>query len=121
MPPGIVAADVDLGPYILAFTNHSVLAAPYHRMSFGIYAEHAAEDGPADQAEARMRALKVAYVVECPDYIIRGEPDSLQIKLQAGDIPAWLQPLSTPKEPLQIYEVLPAKAPASRAAARPSK
>lgn len=123
LPPGIVAGDIDFGPYILAYTRDSVLAAPYHRMSFGIYAEHEAEDGPGAQAEARMRALNVAYVVECPAYVVRGDPDSLQIALQKGETPPWLQLLSKPNEPLQIYRVLPAKtpAPAAKAAVSPSK
>jgi hypothetical protein len=107
LPPGIVAGDIDFGPFILAYTKDSVLAAPYHRMSFGIYAEHEAETGPADQAEARMRALNVAYVVECPAYVLRGGPDSFQVKLQSGDTPPWLRLVSKPGEVLQVYEVLP--------------
>ncbi len=86
-------------------------------MSFGIYAEHEAEDGPPAQAEARMRALNVAYVVECPDYILRGGPDSFQVALQGDDVPPWLQPLSRPGEALQIYKVL---APV-KAGAKPSR
>ena len=36
LPAGIVAADTDYGPFLLALTRHSVLAAPYHRLSAGI-------------------------------------------------------------------------------------
>ena len=114
LPPGIVSADIDFGPYILAYTADSVLAAPYHRMSFGIYAWHQAETGLPDRAEARMRALNVTYVVECPDYVLRGAPDSFQVKLQGGDTPTWLQPLSKPGEPLQVYAVLPPVKPGAR-------
>ena len=34
LQPGLVLSEIDLGPYILARTPHSVLNAPYHRMSF---------------------------------------------------------------------------------------
>jgi len=36
LPPGVVLGEIDLGPFILAHTSDSVLAAPYHRMSWGI-------------------------------------------------------------------------------------
>ena len=35
-PPGLVLDEIDLGPVILANSADSVLAAPYHRMSWGM-------------------------------------------------------------------------------------
>jgi len=64
-PPGLVAADLDLGPYIVALTPHRVVAAPYHRLNQGILANHAILEAPRAQAEATMRALGVDYVALC--------------------------------------------------------
>ena len=40
LEPGLIAADVSFGPYLLALTPHSALAAPYHRLSSGIVTAH---------------------------------------------------------------------------------
>ena len=32
LPPGLVATDIDYGPFVLALTPHSVMSAPYHRL-----------------------------------------------------------------------------------------
>jgi len=36
----VVATDIDYGPFVLALTPHSVVGAPYHRLSSGIAAAH---------------------------------------------------------------------------------
>jgi hypothetical protein len=119
LPGGVVLSEIDFGPFILAYTPDSVLAAPYHRMSWGILAAHQALDASPDAAEQKVRALNVAYVVECPAYIRRTGPDSLDAGLRKGQVPSWLEPLSKPGAALQIYQVLP-PAPA-KAGAKPSR
>ncbi|HWE48051.1 MAG TPA: hypothetical protein VG407_18690 [Caulobacteraceae bacterium] len=114
LPAGVVLSEIDFGPYILAYTPDSVLAAPYHRMSWGILSAHEALDAPPAAAEQKVRALNVAYVVECPAYILRTGPQSFEAGLRKGNVPAWLKPLSAPNEPLQIYQVLPPAKPAVR-------
>jgi hypothetical protein len=110
LPPGVVLGEIDLGPFILAETKDSVLAAPYHRMSWGILAAHDALGAAPADAEAKVRALNVAYVVECPANALRVGPASFEAGLRKGQIPPWLQPMSAPGQVLQIYKVLPAKA-----------
>jgi len=105
LPKGIVLAEIDLGPFIVANTDHSVLAAPYHRMSWGILAAHDAEGAPESTAEAKVRALNVAYLVECPTNPLRVATPSLEADVRAGRLPTWLQPLSNPGQTLQIYRV----------------
>jgi len=110
LSPGLVLSEIDEGPYILADTRHSVLQAPYHRMGFGIAAARAALGAAPDKTQARLRALGVTYVVDCPAHAgqaDRGQagPASLQAALDAGRAPVWLEPLSRPAEPLQIYRV----------------
>jgi hypothetical protein len=108
LPAGVTLAEIDLGPFILANTPHAVLAAPYHRMSWGILAAHDAQNAPAPAAEAKVRALRVRYLVECPGNPLRVGPRSLEADLRDGRVPAWLRPLSGPRDTLKIYQVLPA-------------
>src|SRR5689334_8231849 len=49
LPTGLVTADLDLGPYIVALTPHRVVP-PYHRLSEGILANHAILEGTLDGA-----------------------------------------------------------------------
>ena len=120
-PAGVVLGEVDLGPFVLANTDDSALAGPYHRMSWGILRAHAILKAPADGASADLaRQAGVAYVLECRMHGRHGDradmsPDALQKRLDAGRPPAWLKPLSRPDESLQVYRVLPA----ARAAAAP--
>jgi hypothetical protein len=110
LPPGLVLGEIDLGPFILADTRDSVLSAPYHRMSWGILAAHNAQAAPSAIAEQQVRALKVDYVVECPINPLRVPSASFEGDLRRGVVPPWLRKVSGPKDLLQIYQVVPAKA-----------
>jgi len=124
-PPGLVLSEVDLGPFILAHTDNSALAAPYHRMSWGILKAHSLFAAPADGgAEALARQAGVAYVLECRFHLHHGDrsgltKDSLQKRLDAGTPPSWLQPLSPPSAPLQAYRVAPQSTRAQTNVTRP--
>jgi hypothetical protein len=109
LPAGLVAADVDYGPFLLALTPHAVLAAPYHRLSAGILSSHRVFARPPDAAREIVRAARVTYVMLCGDRPPQGlaEPDrrrSLWSHLQAGSIPDWLEaePISGV---LRVYRV----------------
>ncbi|QUD88598.1 hypothetical protein [Phenylobacterium montanum] len=105
LPRGPVLSELDNGPFILAYTHHSALAAPYHRMSWGILAAHDALESAPDQAEARVRALKPAYVVVCAAAPAPASANGLEASLRRGRVPAWLAPVSAPGEVLQAYAV----------------
>src|SRR5262245_34444517 len=68
LPPGLIAADIDLGAHIVALSPHRVVAAPYHRLDKGILANHAILYGTPDQAMPLLRNLGVGYVVLCTDH-----------------------------------------------------
>jgi hypothetical protein len=65
LPPGLVAADLELGPYIAALSPHRVVAAPYHRLEMAILANRAILHGQPAEAQRQLRALGVDYVVLC--------------------------------------------------------
>ena len=103
-PPGLVLASPNLGPFILATTRDAVVSAPYHRMAWGISAGHILLHAPAEDAETAARNMGVRYVVACA---ARTTGDSLQSRLAARTPPAWLEPLSPPRDALQVYRLRP--------------
>jgi hypothetical protein len=120
-PNGLVLSEIDLGPFVLAESGDSVLAAPYHRMSWGMVAARGALAADADGggpggAEAKTRALGVTYVLECRAHWNHTDrvgmaPRSLQKRLDGGEPPAWLVRVSAPGAPLDIYRLRPAGPP----------
>jgi hypothetical protein len=106
LPPGLVLAPIDLGPRILANTPHSALAAPYHRMDFGILAAHDAFALAPDEAGSRLRELGIDYVVLCPGMVPAEKPPkgSLLAQLVAGNTPPWLTPVAA-VPPLKIFRL----------------
>jgi len=103
LPPGLVAADIDLGPFILLNTRDPVLAAPYHRMDWGILSAHDALTARPGEAERHLRRLKVRYVLDCRTNPVKGAAGSLASDLRQGRTPAWLQVLSAPDQVIRVY------------------
>jgi hypothetical protein len=67
LPPGLIAADIDLGPYIVALTPHRVVAAPYHRLDQGILAATTIRSGSIEEARRQLARLGVDYFATCAD------------------------------------------------------
>jgi hypothetical protein len=107
VPPGLVLADIDLGPHLIAHTRLSALAAPYHRMNEGITTAHEIWAAPVEEAAARLRARGIAYVLLCP---ARGKLPfefpgaSLRATLEYGEVPAFLEPVPS-GEVLRFWRV----------------
>ena len=111
-PPGLVLAEIDLGPHILANTPHSAMAAPYHRMNWGMLRTREVLSAEAEAAHAKALALGVRYVLDCPSHVRNadriGMPNnSLQRSLARGEVPSWLDPIPS-KGVLRAYRVKPA-------------
>jgi hypothetical protein len=110
LPPGLVLAEADLGPFVLAHTPHAVVAAPYHRAARGMVAAMTALRLPPAEAGPFVRGLGATYVVNCPahasswDHVVAG-PQSLTRLMDRGGAPPWLRRLSPPQAPLQVYAV----------------
>jgi hypothetical protein len=113
LPPGLIVSDVRFGPYILALTSHSVLAAPYHRLSAAIIANQKALAAPADEAHQILRGAGATYVVVCGSRPPTGLRDaersgSLWDQLQAGAIPSWLEPAPrSERQAFAVYRIQP--------------
>jgi hypothetical protein len=111
LPAGLIAADIDFGAFILALTPHSVLTAPYHRLSSRIVAAHEVFAAPPDQARSILARHAATYVVICGPMAPSGlsEPAlsaSLWAKLQANSVPDWLDPVAETREgPFRAYRI----------------
>jgi hypothetical protein len=112
LPAGLVAADLDFGPFLLALTHHSVLAGPYHRLSSGILAAHEIFASVPDDARRMLVQRGVTYVVTCGPRQPTGLAESklntsLWGQLRAGTRLTWLEPIAELSgSPFTAYRVL---------------
>jgi hypothetical protein len=114
LPVGLmVTNEIELGPYLLAFTPHSVLAAPYHiRLAASILAGNAAFALPPAQARQVIADTGVDYMVTCGPAGPIGIADeqtaaSLWGRLKDGEVPDWLAPVpGLDGHPFAVYRVI---------------
>jgi hypothetical protein len=111
LPPGLVATDIDYGPFVLALTPHSVMSAPYHRLVGPIIAANAIFALPPDKAREVVAAVKPDYLAVCDRHTLGGIGEqereaSLWGRLAAGDVPSWLEPVAATRNgPFVVYRV----------------
>jgi hypothetical protein len=116
LPPGLVATDIDYGPFVLALTPHAVVSAPYYRVLLGgppIIAAHRIFALPPDAAREVVNEVKPDYLVLCGRHSLGGLSDteraaSLWGRLEAGEVPTWLEAVTeTRDQPLKVFRVKP--------------
>ncbi len=110
LPPSLVLAFIDSGPYILTATGHSVLAAPYHRNVRGNGAMFDTFLSPPAAAMRRLAGLDVDYIAFCPGAPERfiyaaTAPDGLAAALGRGEVPDFLTPVELSGTPVSLYRV----------------
>jgi hypothetical protein len=114
LPVGVIAAEPDFGPFILALTPQSVVAAPYHRLADGIIAAHRMFTTPPDEARKVLQSFGATYVVTCgkrvpPEMSAQARDASLWGRLQAGARPPWLEPVpGGPGDVFTVYRIVAA-------------
>jgi hypothetical protein len=108
LPPGLIATDIDYGPFLLALTPHAVLAAPYHRLSDAILTAHRALALPPADARFVLTRTHTDYVVTCGTHLTglaaADREASLWGRLQAGDVPSWLESVPV-AGPFAVYRM----------------
>jgi hypothetical protein len=111
LAPGLVAADLELGPYIVATSEHRVVATPHHRLQTGILANRAILTAPPEEAVREIRRLGVNYVALCQAAAERrraieaGIPYSLEARLLRNERVDYLEEVSDAKAPIRIWRV----------------
>jgi hypothetical protein len=91
LPPGRVAAFVDQGPAILAYTGDSAIAGPYHRDAAGILDTYEIFAGKDPRAVLKRRGID--YVMVCraaPDWDFYRAKGGLVSQLAERKTPPWL-------------------------------
>ena len=108
LPRGLIATDIDYGPFLLALTPHSVLAAPYHRLSEAILTAHRALAAPPNEAQHVLAAAHADYVVTCGARLTGltglAWTAGLWGRLSVGQVPDWLEPIPL-AGPFAVYRV----------------
>jgi hypothetical protein len=112
---GRVMAPIDLGSAILAATEHSVFAAPYHRNNDGNLSMFHVMLAAPRTAQQILSDRRVDYIVMCAGGSEQMEfgklaPDGLAARLGRGEIPDFLEPLALDRSgKLVAWRVRPAK------------
>jgi hypothetical protein len=110
-PKGTVLTHVDLGPRLIATTQHNAIAGPYHRNGEDIVAVMRAFRGSAEEARRTVEQRRIDYVLICPNLsestIYRSEaPKGFYVQLTRGQVPAWLEPVALPaNSPYRMWRV----------------
>jgi hypothetical protein len=109
LPAGLVATDINYGPFVLALTPHAVVAAPYHRVVGGMLTAEAILRGPLAEARRAADADRVSYVAICGHRTSTGAvpaAGSLWAELDAGRVPAWLEEIPGSRaDQFRVYRV----------------
>ncbi|TCD06582.1 hypothetical protein EYB45_02400 [Erythrobacteraceae bacterium CFH 75059] len=83
LPPGMVLAQIDLGPHVLAHTRHDVMATGHHRGDAGMHAVIRTFTDPGSEGASRLATTGAHYVLACMPmtemqiYLTNGHADSL--------------------------------------------
>ena len=110
-PKGIVFTFVDLGPRIITVTHHDAIAGPYHRNGPQIADVMNAFRGNETQARSIVTKYRSDYLLICPNMstatIFTSEaPKGFYVQLVHGRVPAWLEPVTLPKDsPFRMWRV----------------
>ncbi len=108
LAPGVILAEIDLGPNLLLHSHHSVVAAPYHRALPGLVASL---EGFRDlDALPRVAARAGAdYIVACAPPSTPGETPNVAVRLGRGEVtPPGLEPVPVRDTPLRVWRLRPA-------------
>ncbi len=110
--PGYVFTHVDLGPRLITVTHHKAVTGPYHRNQQAILDVMKGFRGTPEYAHGIIRRRGIDYVLICPGLsettIYSSEaPKGFYVQLVKGNVPAWLQPVTLPKDsPYKMWRVV---------------
>ncbi|MDE1468236.1 hypothetical protein [Aurantiacibacter sp. D1-12] len=98
LEPGLMLVTMDAGPAILGQTQHSIVAASYHRNQQPMVDVVSAFTGPPGEAQAVLRGYDADYVIAClsaSDLALYRTADEANFAnaLANGEVPQWLTPV----------------------------
>lgn len=116
-PKGVMLNQFALGAGVLVWTDHSVLAGPYHRDITGTMMTINALRNSPEVARAIVTASVADYVAVCAglpetrfyaEHAAEGvaQDQTLSAMLGRGEHPGWLQPVDIGQSPLSLYRIV---------------
>jgi hypothetical protein len=108
--PGRVVAPIDMGAHLLAFTPHSVFAAPYHRNNHGDRLAVDAFLASPEEAEGLLRAAGADLVLWCGGGETAAALEAragLAAALARGEAPSWLTEIPLRETPIRVFALRP--------------
>lgn len=116
-PQGVIVNQFSLGAGVLVWTQHGVLAGPYHRNVDGTMTMISAMRASPEVARGIVQASPADYVLVCPaapetrfyaqNALDGVRPDqTLSAMLGRGEHPGWLAPVDIGPSGLSLYRVL---------------
>ena len=112
LPRGTIFTFLDLGPRLIAVTHHAAVGGPYHRNGEAIGDLMKAFRGSEEQAHRLVVKHRSTYLMICPmmsqaTVFMARTPQGFYAQLARGRVPAWLEPVSLPRNsPLRIWRVV---------------
>jgi hypothetical protein len=109
-PPGVVLAGTGIASDLIGATHHSTVGASYHRNNAGNMAMYRFFLSAPDRSREIARKWRADYVLFCPgDFseidVAHKYANSVAARLQRGEAPPWLEPLTLRDTPLRLYRV----------------
>jgi hypothetical protein len=106
LPPGVVLAQIDLGPFLLLQTHHAIVAAPYHRNVDGLVASLESFGGSEADMRRAATTYRADYVVLCSAWLPPSDDDTaFARRLSKGAQADWLEPVDVGSGPLAAWRV----------------
>ncbi len=110
LPRGRVLAPLFYGSTLLAISEHSALAGPYHRAAVPILDTMRATGGTVPDARAVVDRHAIDYIVVCPTsrealLVYQEQPSGFIAGLMLGRRVPWLEPVAVEKTYLHVYRV----------------
>ncbi len=86
-------SDLNLAPTLLVHTSHRAVSGPYHRNGDAILSVYDFFQTDAQTALKKAAASDITYVVTCAvdSGIKQIAPDHLNARIEANDLPDWLE------------------------------
>lgn len=110
LPNAYFIAPFDMGPTILAQTQHRVLASSHHRNEKAMHDHIEIFRSAPDRAHALMKQRGITHLAICTNeaelnYYLRKDPNGLWAQIEKGQAPTWLQPLPDMGEGIKLWRV----------------
>ncbi|MDH4147038.1 MAG: hypothetical protein OEY23_17920, partial [Acidimicrobiia bacterium] len=110
LQPTLIAAEVDIAPYVLLSSQHQVVGANYHRAVRGVRDTFRILTAEPDAARAVVAERDVGMILLCETggsaVTARMFPDGLAARLRRGEVPSWLAPVDVGDDALLAFRVL---------------